>query len=169
MTTDPMAALKERIAARAAEAAWDELLAEAQAMQAEWDIVAGGVTDAEAPVGQQSDDPWTAWHQITHVGAWLENTSRALEYASGGESGDLGTDQAFYGDAPDLAEAERRVRSNMGRFLEAVAACAASAPEGVRITHRLMGRLSVAECVVFTMWHVQDHIRQMRELRGLDA
>jgi hypothetical protein len=169
MTTDPMAALKERIAARAAEVAWDELLAEAQAMQAEWDIVASGVTDAEAPVGRQSDDPWTPWHQITHVGAWLENTSRALEYASGGESGDLGTDQAFYSDSPDLAEAERRVRSNMGRFLEAVAACAESAPEGVRIRHRLMGRLSVAECVVFTMWHVQDHIRQMRELRGIDA
>ena len=153
MTEDPIERLKTTMVDDAASASWDDLLERARSMGSEWQTASAGLTPIEAPIGPQ-DGEWSPWHLVNHVGAWLENATNALDRAVAGESTDLGSDQAFYDDAPSLEEASRRVAEFVGRFVEQVEACSTGVESDVRVEHRLLGKLNAQEYAVFTMWHV---------------
>ena len=166
MTEDPIQRLKTFVVDDAASASWQDLLERAKSMRGEWEAAGAGLTPRDAPPGPQDGD-WSPWHLVNHVGAWLENATNALDRAAAAESTDLGSDQAFYDDAPSFDEASSRVAEAVERFVAQVEACGAGVQDDVRVVHRLLGRLNAPEYAVLTMWHVADHTKQMREMRGL--
>ncbi len=165
MADDPFAPLKDWVQEQAAPLSWKAVLGRAREMRAAWQETTDGITAADAPSGPQ-DGEWSPWHLINHAGAWLENATNALDRSTQDQSTDLGTDQAFYQDMPSFAAASERVATHLDRFVAQVEACASGVGENVIVTHRRLGELNPREYAVFTMWHVNDHEKQIREMRS---
>ena len=168
MADDPTASFKQQVQDAAAQSSWAELLSGAEAMRDGWAGAITGLSAADSPSGAQ-DGPWSPWHLLNHVGAWLEGATNALDRATQGESTDLGSDQAFYPDSPSFEEARDRVARYVDTFVAQMEACGAGVGDDVRVTHRLLGEINAAEYAVLATGHVNGHTAQMREMRGLDG
>ncbi len=168
MADKPAPSFEQQVQDAAAQSSWAELLSEAEAMRDGWAGAVAGLSAADSPSGSQ-DGPWSPWHLLNHVGAWLEGATNALDRATQGESTDLGSDQAFYDDSPSFEEARDRVARYVDTFVAQMKSCGAGVGDDVRVTHRLLGEINVAECAVLATWHVNGHTAQMREMRGLDG
>ncbi len=165
MADDPFAPLKTWVQEQAGTLSWDDVLTQAQAMRSAWQTTTGDILETNAPSGPQDGD-WSPWHLINHAGAWLENATNALDRSTQDQSTDLGSDQAFYQDAPSFDEASQRVATHLDRFVAQVEACASGVGVNVIVTHRRLGELNPLEYAIFTMWHVNDHEQQIREMRS---
>jgi hypothetical protein len=165
MADDPFAPLKTWVQEQASMLSWQDLLTQAQEMRSHWQATTGDILEADAPSGAQDGD-WSPWHLINHAGAWLENATNALDRSTQDQSTDLGSDQAFYQDSPSFDEASQRVGTQLDRFVAQVEACASGVGVDVIVTHRRLGELNPREYAVFTMWHVNDHEKQIREMRS---
>ena len=166
MADEPAASFEQQVRDAAAQSSWAELLSGAEAMRDGWAEVTAGLSADDSPSGSQ-DGPWSPWHLLNHVGAWLESATNALDRATQGESTDLGSDRAFYDDSPSFEEARDRVARYVDTFVAQMEACGAGVGDDVRVKHRLLGEISAAEYAVLATWHVNGHTTQMREMRGM--
>ncbi len=161
--------LKAAVIDEAKAADWGGLRVEVVEMAEAWARASADLRAEEAPPGPQ-DGEWSAWHVCNHVAAWLAKSADALERTRAGQSTTLGPTQAWPEGEPSLAEAVEAATSGWTRMADAVAslwaAGSAGADESVTIRHRLLGELTPREYTVFSLKHLNAHVRQMGELRG---
>lgn len=161
--------LKAAVIEEAKAADWEGLRVEVVEMAEAWARASADLRAQDAPPGPQ-DGEWSAWHVCNHVAAWLAKSADALERAGAGQSTTLGKTQAWTVGDPSLDEAREAATSGWMRMADAVAALraagSAGAGEAVTITHRLLGELTPREYSVFSLKHLNAHVRQMGELRG---
>ena len=152
---------------QAREQDWSAIAERTREARRGWNLAAEGVTADEAPSGPQDGD-WSPWHLYNHGGAWLANSVNALQRAAQGESTNLGKLQAWTEGDHTLADLQSACDANWDAFL-AVLPTGDPSDTTTVITHRFFGDLTPRQYATFTLSHLETHVGQMRELRGMEA
>lgn len=152
---------------QAREQDWPAVAERGRQARNRWNLAAEGLTADDAPDGPQDGD-WSPWHLYNHAGAWLANSVRAFARAARGESTNLGTKQAWTEGEHTLADLQSACDANWDAFL---AALPTEDPndDTIVITHRFFGDLTPRQYATFALSHLETHVGQMRELRGMEA
>ncbi len=165
---DRVARLRAWVQQEAANSDWAAILAHGRATREEWDRAAAGLTPADAPAFPRDGDRWSPWNVCNHVAGWLERAAAALEGGVAGRSTSLGNEQAWLGDDEPLASDQAAMDRSWDTYLAVLESAQQAADESAIITHRFLGELNPCEYAVFATWHIADHAKQMRKIRGLE-
>jgi len=146
---------------------WTSLLARALTVRESWDHAAAELEESDAPSGP-NDGPWSAWHVLNHVGGLAARAGEHLQaMTANGAVRQISPKEHWLGDEKSFAAVRSGAISGWDEFIGAItAATIAQAQEG-SATHPAFGSFNPREFVALTLWHVGDHARQLRELRGL--
>ncbi len=147
---------------------WAAILARGRATREEWDRATAGLTPADAPALPRDGGDWSPWNVCNHVAGWLDRAAVALEGGVAGRSTSLGNEQVWLGDDEPIASVQAAMDRSWDTYLAVLETAQQAADETAVITHRFLGELSAREYAVFSTWHIDDHVKQIRKIRGLE-
>ena len=165
---DRVARLRAWVQEEAANSDWTAILARGRATREAWDSAAAGLTPADAPALPRDGDRWSPWNVYNHVAGWLERAAAALEGGVVGRSTSIGNEQAWLADDEPLTAVQAAMDRSWDTYLAVLTSAQQSADASAIITHRFLGELTLSEYAVFATWHIADHAKQMRKIRGLE-
>ena len=166
LTDEIRADVLSRIRALAGEE-WTTLLARALIVREGWDHASAELEEADATPGP-NDGPWNAWHILNHVAGVNRRAAGHLAAMSAGEARQITPGEHWLGDDATFLTVRSGAIANWDAFVGAITEATIAQPEeGATATHPAWGELNARELVASTLLHMEDHARQMREIRGL--
>jgi hypothetical protein len=151
-----------------AEAGWPSLLRSIDEVAANWNEGVAGLAAAEAAPGARDDEAWGAWHVLNHVAAYLEAATEVMRSLTRGENVDYPGPQKWLGDGVPLAAVRERLDGGWESYLRVVGEAAEAPETDATVTHVLAGTMSAREWAALGVYHLGDHVQQLRQMRGLD-
>ncbi len=149
---------------QAAEGGWPPLLSQIRDVRDGWERAAHGLTADEAPPAPREDE-WGPWHVLNHVAGYLEAATAALRSLTAGQSVDYPRPQKWFGDDVSFAQLDAALRRGWKRYVDAVEAAGAAPETAATVTHVLAGTMSAREWTALGIFHLTEHVDQLRELR----
>lgn len=167
VSPESVVAFVERIRAIGAED-WTALLARTLTVREDWDHATAELEESDAEPGP-NDGPWNPWHLLNHVGGVTACAGEHLRAVAAGEKRSISPAERWQGDSVSFTDVRSGCISGWDEFVAAVTESTIAQPDDASATHPRFGELNARELVAFVLLHMQDHVRQMREVRGLAA
>lgn len=147
---------------------WTSLLARALTVRQEWDHSSAELEESDVEPGP-NDGPWNSWHLLNHVGGFTGVVAGHLRAMATGETRELAPRESWQGDDKTFLEVRSGAIAGWDALVAAITEATISPPDAGSVTHPAFGALSARDLAAMTLLHAQDHARQLREIRGLDA
>lgn len=146
---------------------WTALLVRALTVRERWDHAAAELEEADAPAGPNEGE-WSPWHILNHVGGLTARAAAHLRaMIAGGEARQIRPAEHWLGDEKSFVEIRSGSIGGWDDLISAITEASIAQPEAGSATHPAFGEFNPREFVAITLWHGDDHARQLRELRGL--